>query len=180
MTLREARKLAGLTQEVLARIVGVSKGYICQLESGLKRNPSASVLMGISHALGVAPNAILPFERIQIKKPEDGNMETIKIMQLEDIVGDYELLDFNNGTDTIPADEMPETGIKTWIGALGIRPDNTATIWSRASTGKIAGQDVPMVAAEPDYYVGNHFVILHEDLLILSTDEGTYRFYRVS
>ncbi len=55
-TLREAR---GIKQEDLAKRAGVTQGYIAQLESGLKTNPSLDLLKRLAKALKVPVTALL-------------------------------------------------------------------------------------------------------------------------
>jgi transcriptional regulator with XRE-family HTH domain len=55
-TLRESR---GMTQRTLAKRAQVTPGYIAQLETGLKRNPSLPVLRRLAKALGVPVAALL-------------------------------------------------------------------------------------------------------------------------
>jgi len=50
--LREARKAAGLTQEALADMAGVSQPTISQLESGDACNPTLGILERVAAALG--------------------------------------------------------------------------------------------------------------------------------
>jgi transcriptional regulator with XRE-family HTH domain len=54
--LRESR---GMTQRALAKKAQVTPGYIAQLETGLKKNPSLPVLRRLAKALGVRPGALL-------------------------------------------------------------------------------------------------------------------------
>jgi transcriptional regulator with XRE-family HTH domain len=49
-TLRESR---GMTQRALAKRARVTPGYVAQLETGLKKNPSLPVLRRLAKALGV-------------------------------------------------------------------------------------------------------------------------------
>ena len=48
--LREAK---GMTQRDLARNARVTPGYVAQLETGLRKNPSVPVLRRLAKALGV-------------------------------------------------------------------------------------------------------------------------------
>ena len=43
----------GMTQAALARKARVTQGYIAQLETGLRKNPSLPVLRRLAKALGV-------------------------------------------------------------------------------------------------------------------------------
>ena len=51
---QEARKKAGMTQEMLARLSGVPQARISALE--LNKNKKSSYLIQLSQALGVSPN----------------------------------------------------------------------------------------------------------------------------
>ena len=53
-TLREARNLAGISQEKLAERAGLHRTYISQLERGLK-SPSLDVIVALARGLRVAP-----------------------------------------------------------------------------------------------------------------------------
>ena len=54
--LREREKL---TQEGLAKKAGVTQGYIAQLESGLRKNPSLPARRKLARALGVPVTELL-------------------------------------------------------------------------------------------------------------------------
>jgi len=60
MTLRDARKRLGLTQEQLATISGVGQTTISQLETGGADRPAWDVVGRLSAALGVEPEEIWP------------------------------------------------------------------------------------------------------------------------
>ena len=49
--IKEARKMRGLTLIKLSEITGISAGYICHLEKGTRKNPSAQIMEKISLAL---------------------------------------------------------------------------------------------------------------------------------
>ena len=51
MNLQGYRKKKKLTQDELAKEVGVSQAYICALEKGQKNNPSVRVLISIAKAI---------------------------------------------------------------------------------------------------------------------------------
>ena len=51
---RDARKAKGLSQEGLARRVGMSLSAINQLERGISTDPHYSTLSGIADALGMS------------------------------------------------------------------------------------------------------------------------------
>ena len=50
---RQAREDKGLQQHELAKRIGASKGYMCQVETGAKV-PSVPVLLNIANQLGVS------------------------------------------------------------------------------------------------------------------------------
>ena len=56
--LRRYRDAAGLSQQDLVNIVGVSKGFYSSLEMG-KRVPNLDMLIKIARAFGVKPGEIL-------------------------------------------------------------------------------------------------------------------------
>ena len=51
--LRNARKAEGWSQERLAKIVGTSPVYVCQLETGKRRSPSAQLVKVLCIALAL-------------------------------------------------------------------------------------------------------------------------------
>lgn len=51
--LRKLRKAKRLSQEELARMTGLTQGYIAMLESGKRDNPTKAVLDNLAAALGV-------------------------------------------------------------------------------------------------------------------------------
>lgn len=54
---RESRKEKGLTQENLAEMIGVTAGYVGQLERN-ETTPSASILSRLVEVLGIDANAL--------------------------------------------------------------------------------------------------------------------------
>lgn len=52
--LRKLREQRGWTQGDLARKVRVTTAYICELETGRKKNPSLAVLRRLARALGAS------------------------------------------------------------------------------------------------------------------------------
>lgn len=52
--IKKLRIDASLTQEKLARKVGISRIYLSELENGRKNNPSTKTLQKIAKALGVS------------------------------------------------------------------------------------------------------------------------------
>jgi transcriptional regulator with XRE-family HTH domain len=59
MRLKQIREAHGLTQEQLAKKVGVTQGYIGHLERGLKKHPSLPTLKKLAKALGVPVTELL-------------------------------------------------------------------------------------------------------------------------
>lgn len=49
--IKEIRKAQGITLVKLADMTGISAGYICHLEKGTRKNPSAEIMEKISLAL---------------------------------------------------------------------------------------------------------------------------------
>lgn len=56
--IKEYRTTRGWTQEQLAQMVGTSKGYVSQMESG-KREPSAETLRSLAAAFGVGASQMI-------------------------------------------------------------------------------------------------------------------------
>ena len=59
-----ARTSSGLTQEQVADYAGVSLQYVCELESGKRRNPKLLDVQSVAGALGLS--LIDVFERISV------------------------------------------------------------------------------------------------------------------
>ena len=57
--LKALREKKGLSQTEIARRAGVTRFYVSQLESGLRKNPSLPVLKRIAKALGVPVTELL-------------------------------------------------------------------------------------------------------------------------
>lgn len=55
-TIRESK---GLTQDEVAKKAKVTQGYVAQLESGLRKNPSLAFLKRLAKALGVTVGDLL-------------------------------------------------------------------------------------------------------------------------
>lgn len=64
---REKRKAKGLTQEALAELIGVSAGYIGQLERS-ETMPSMAVIAELIYVLGIDANTIF-FENAEDMTP---------------------------------------------------------------------------------------------------------------
>lgn len=52
--IKRIRKIKGLKQGELAKTVGISQTYLCELENSRKSNPSKDVLMRIAKSLEVS------------------------------------------------------------------------------------------------------------------------------
>ena len=65
--LRAQRLAAGLTQEALAKVAGVPRSTIANLESG-QGNPSLAVLVKVANALGVPIDELLASPRAKVRK----------------------------------------------------------------------------------------------------------------
>lgn len=53
LRLKNIREKKGLTIEDLAKLAGISTGYLCHLERGSRKNPSIKVMKNISKALNI-------------------------------------------------------------------------------------------------------------------------------
>ena len=58
MTLREARRHAGLTQDQLAARSGIDQSTISDLETGRNTDPRLSTLTRLAEALGITPSEL--------------------------------------------------------------------------------------------------------------------------
>jgi transcriptional regulator with XRE-family HTH domain len=56
---RRLRRREGLTQVRLAQRAGIDQGYLSQLESGKRANPSAVIVKRLARALGVRVTELL-------------------------------------------------------------------------------------------------------------------------
>jgi transcriptional regulator with XRE-family HTH domain len=57
--IQQLREQRDMTQRDLARAAQVTPGYIAQLEMGLRKNPSLTVLKRLAKALGVPVTELL-------------------------------------------------------------------------------------------------------------------------
>ncbi len=57
--LQQRRESKGLTQEQLAKLAHMSRGYLAKLEAGHSKNPSLATLQRLAKALGVAVTELL-------------------------------------------------------------------------------------------------------------------------
>lgn len=60
MELKKFRRIAGLTQEQLARKAGVDPTLISRLERGLRRGASFDTIVRLARALHLEPEELLP------------------------------------------------------------------------------------------------------------------------
>ncbi|MDC4242139.1 MULTISPECIES: helix-turn-helix domain-containing protein [Clostridium] len=65
----EIRNSKGISLSKLARDAGISKGYLSNIENGIKENPSVELLEKIASALGVNVSDL--FDEEPIKNIED-------------------------------------------------------------------------------------------------------------
>ena len=84
--IREIRVARGLTQGQVAYKAGTVGVYICQLESGVRNNPSAELLARIALALGTTPDYIL--RRVGIL-PEQEETLSPEVQHLRDIINSW-------------------------------------------------------------------------------------------
>lgn len=66
MELKKYRRIAGLTQEELARRSGVDIAIISRLERGLRRQPSYETVVRLARALNLEPEELIP---VTLKQP---------------------------------------------------------------------------------------------------------------
>ncbi len=57
--IKKLREAKGLTQVQLAERAQIGQGYLAQLESGIKKNPSLAVLKRLARAVGVPVEQLL-------------------------------------------------------------------------------------------------------------------------
>ncbi|MGI6215515.1 MAG: helix-turn-helix domain-containing protein [Christensenellales bacterium] len=60
MNIKALRIKKGIKQKDLAKSLGISSAYLCELENQKKTNPNINLLMRLSQELGVSINEILP------------------------------------------------------------------------------------------------------------------------
>ena len=114
--IKRHRLEAGISQSTLAARSGITRAYLCQLENGHRKNPSAAVLLKISQALQVSPHKLLT---IKTPKKVEENVIYIeeKPLLLEGIIGEYDLLDYTDSTSAIiyPAAEVFQSRLTRWV-----------------------------------------------------------------
>jgi len=66
MELKKYRRIAGWTQEELARRSGVDIAIISRLERGLRRQPSYETVVRLARALNLEPEELIP---VTLKQP---------------------------------------------------------------------------------------------------------------
>lgn len=62
MSIRTKREERNISQAQLAKRVGITRAYLCQLEKGVKKNPSIRILMDIAKELDVPVEALMSTE----------------------------------------------------------------------------------------------------------------------
>ena len=87
---RSARELQGLSLSELARMSGVSKGYLSQIERSPGARPSASTLFRISQVLGTTVGELLGEEAME---PDDGGAAVDIPPGLQELAHDENLPD---------------------------------------------------------------------------------------
>lgn len=82
--IRELRQLKGISLSELSKSVGISKGYLSDLENGIKINPSMDILEKISSSLSINICDIfdndISFDNLKL--PSDATMLLSKFMKL--------------------------------------------------------------------------------------------------
>lgn len=74
----EIRKIKGITLSKLAKDAGISKGYLSNIENGIKENPSTELLEKIARALDVNVSEL--FENENPKDELDELEEDMKLL----------------------------------------------------------------------------------------------------
>ncbi len=92
--IREARRLKGMTQAALAKQLGVSANYICQLETG-RRVPSLKTLSKIAAVLNVRAGSLL-----------EKDLQT----ELEELSSRFDIHDILEGLKQVVEQYAPQTG----------------------------------------------------------------------
>lgn len=92
--IKQARKLKGITQEELGKIVGVQKSAIAKYESGRVVNIKRSTLQKIASALNIRPSELV-FE----DSPQEAASFHVKVISDLELIGtlkEYYKLSQNN------------------------------------------------------------------------------------
>lgn len=69
--IKRRREQQGLSLTDLARLAGVSKGYLSQIESGLATRPSAQTLFKLARALGTSMAELLGEQPVETAAMEE-------------------------------------------------------------------------------------------------------------
>ncbi|MEO8483106.1 MAG: helix-turn-helix transcriptional regulator [Acidobacteriota bacterium] len=82
ITLLEARKKAGLTQEQLAEAAGRDQALISKIERGDHTNPTTETVEQLAKALGIAPSRLrfstpLPERTVRAKRDRSGRTQRV-------------------------------------------------------------------------------------------------------
>lgn len=178
--IKRHRLKAGISQATLAARSGITRAYLCQLENGNRKNPSATVLLKISQALQVSPHELLTIN--SPKKVEDDNVTYIeeKPLLLEDIVGEYDLLDYTDSTSAIiyPAAAVFQSKLTRWVVVLSVCDDGSATLYYRNKAGDEFAHETRAIETKPTIFIEHYQLLYHKGLLHLFWDDGVLRFFR--
>ncbi|MEC7763355.1 MAG: helix-turn-helix transcriptional regulator [Pseudomonadota bacterium] len=84
MRIRELRKARGLTGEQLGELVGVSKGYVSELETG-RKNPGGRLVLKLAEALEVEVAELFEGEdKAREEAALDAHLEVMRQLSDED------------------------------------------------------------------------------------------------
>jgi transcriptional regulator with XRE-family HTH domain len=92
--IKQARKVKGITQEELGKIVGVQKSAIAKYESGRVVNIKRSTLQKIASALNIRPSELV-FEESP-KESASFHVKVISDLELMESLKDYYRLSSDN------------------------------------------------------------------------------------
>lgn len=82
-SLKQFRKMRGLTQRELAEKSGISYSMVSKLESGEQNNPSFETIEKISSALQIPPSSLLDSEYEKLIAQINKNQEQIDVIRVE-------------------------------------------------------------------------------------------------
>ena len=110
MGIREIRKGAGLTQEQLAKKIGINRATLSKYESGIIE-PSLAQLNNIANALGVHFSALLPEDVLSEYFENNLDLLAIEIQQqmVDDAIADGDYDEYQKAIATRP--ETIEDGL---------------------------------------------------------------------
>lgn len=177
--IKRHRLEAGISQSTLAARSGITRAYLCQLENGHRKNPSAAVLLKISQALQVSPHKLLT---IKTPKKVEENVIYIeeKPLLLEGIIGEYDLLDYTDSTSAIiyPAAEVFQSRLTRWVVVLSVCDDGSVTLYYRDKAGNESAHDTRAIETKPTIFIDHYQLLYHKGLLHLFWDDGVLRFFK--